>query len=552
MLLLTVLVSALDLALIVLIAQLVEKMSAGGGRPIRALVLIVISAAWFVSFSRSSISLWQSRLTLEVWEDISQKLLERLLHQPYTFHLQQDRVSLSSEIQQQLSQLRRNTLSPLLQALGSGITVLMLTVGLLILTGPGSLLALALVVCGYILQVALLRPTLLRMSSAEMAAEREYNNLLVDALGGIRRLLLEKGQATLLKQQAVIGQLIVANGSWAGILPQLPRQLVEPLGLTVVLLLLLHPGIRSNGASSLPWLALLTIGLLRLSQPLQHLSESFARLQSSRPILSELLSMVELPLPTTTWQKPALSNWKALQLRGISLHYRDGSASVLQDLDLSLKRGERVALVGASGAGKSSLAAVLLGLLIPEKGEIVVDGAVLRPESLEAWQQQCAEVGQPVRLLRGTVRSNLIGFAEPPAEAALWKVLEQVDLADQVECLPQGLDTKLKEDGQGLSGGERQRLALAAALLRRPGLLVLDEATSGVEEARTELIMKQLDQLKEHPAVVVITHREAVMRCCERMVVLEQGKIVASGAFGDLKQRCKTLQLLLAQAKAKV
>jgi ABC-type bacteriocin/lantibiotic exporter with double-glycine peptidase domain len=158
-------------------------------------------------------------------------------------------------------------------------------------------------------------------------------------------------------------------------------------------------------------------------------------------------------------------------------------------------------------------------------------------------------VGQPAQLLRGTVAANLAGWGPPPAVAALWQVLEQVDLAERVRRLPQGLATALGEDGQGLSGGERQRLALAAALLRQPTLLVLDEATSGMEEARAERLLTQLEGLPQRPAVVVISHREAVMRCCERVVLLEQGRIAADGSLAALKQQSAALRALLARSQ---
>lgn len=536
----------------VLLARLVERMASGGGMPLRSLVLAVISTAWLVSLARGGVSLWQSQLVLEIWQNLSNALLGRLLHQPYSFHLQHGRSELSTRLQVQLAQLRTSTLMPLIQACSNAATVLLLSSGLWLLAGPGSLLVVLVVVGSYGLQVLLLRPVLQRQKCAVMHAEMESSHLVLDALNHIRRLLLEAGQRTVLARNNELTRRIVRNASWAGVLPQLPRQLVEPLGLTAILLFLQIPNIRSNGSAALPWLALVTLGMLRLSQPLQHLAQSFSELQAGRPLLAELLPLLELPLPsapaeTTPQQRPPGLAWRQLQLQRVSLRYSATAPWVLHGLELKLIRGECLALVGASGSGKTSLAAVLLGLLAPQEGQLLLDGTPLHPTTMANWKRQCAEVGQPAKLLRGSVRTNLSGWSEPPAEAVLWHALEQVDLRERVEGLPQGLESEVREDGRGWSGGEQQRLALAAALLRQPGLMVLDEATSGVEEARAEQLIRRKANLPERPAVVVITHREAVMRCCDRVVVMDQGRIVADGPFAELKQACSALQVLLAQ-----
>lgn len=536
----------------VLLVRLVERLALGGGLPLRRLVLAVISAAWIVSLARAGVSLWQSRLVLEIWQELSDSLLRRLLHQPYSFHLQHNRSELSTRLQTQLSQLRSSTLMPLIQACSNGATVLLLSSGLWVLAGPGSLVVVLIVVGGYGLQVLGLRPVLQRQKRTVMEAELESTHLVLDTLGHIRRLLLEAGQGIVLARQSDLNQKIVDKASWLGVLPQLPRQLVEPLGLTAILLLLQIPEIRSNGSAALPWLALVTLGLLRLSQPLQHLAQSFSELQASKPLLTALLPLLELPLPSEL-AEPAQRKrsqellWEQLQVQTVSLRYGRSGRWVLDRLDLRLKRGECVALVGASGEGKTSLSAVLLGLLQPQEGNVVIDGRPLSKTAIVAWQQQCAEVGQPARLMRGTVRSNLSGWSEQPADTALWEALELVGMRERVANLPRGLDTEVMEDGRGWSGGEQQRLMLAAAVLRRPGLILLDEATSGVEEARAERLIRLMSNLPQRPAVVVITHREAMMRCCQRVVVLQRGKVVADGPLAELKQQSGAMQALLTQ-----
>ncbi len=540
-------VSAVDLILVVLLAQLVDALISGGGFPIRNLVVSVIALAWLASLARAGVNLWQNRLIYRIWKSFHNTLLSKLLYQPYAFHLHHDRSELSTRLQMQLSQLRNNTLKPLIEAVSSGVTVIMLSSGLLFLAGKGSLLVLLVVLIGYGLQVLLLKPVLQSQRRAVTQAELESNNLILDSFENIRRLLLEGGQKTVLSRQKNLISAIVNNASWSGVLPHLPRQLVEPLGLSVVLLLLQIPTIRSNGSAALPWLALVTLGLLRLSQPMQNLSESYSRLQAGRPLLGDLLPLLELPIRVPNWKNLRQMHWEKLYLEGISQYYSNSKTWTLQKLNLVLERGEIVALVGASGSGKSTLASILLGLLNPDSGKVLIDDSPLTLDRITAWQRQCSEVSQPPKLQKGTVRMNLGGWSEPAAAAELLQALEQVGLREQVERLPQGLDSRVGDDGRGWSGGEQQRLALAAALLRKPGLIVLDEATSGVQEALAENLIQTLKNQPQKPAVVVISHREAVMRTCERVVVLKQGVIVADAPFADLKNNCRELRALLAQ-----
>jgi len=540
-------VSACDLILVILLADLVSTLASGGGIPIRNLVLSVIITAWLTSFTRAGVNLWQSRLIYDIWKSLTNTLLTKLLYQPYTFYLEHDRTELSTRLQIQLSQLRDNIIKPLIEAASSGVTAALLGSGLLWLTGKGSLLALLVVLFGYGLQVLKLKPVLQRQKRKIIQAELDSNNLILDTFSNIRRLILERGQRTVLEQKNEIDQQIAVNASWANALPHLPRQLVEPLGLSAVLLFLQIPSIRSNGSDALPWLALVTLGLLRLSQPMQNLSESYNRLQAGKPLLDNLLPLFELPVKPQPNESLLQLEWQELQLESVSQKYSGSPKWTLQELSLRLKRGEIVAIVGASGSGKSTLSGLLIGLLNPNKGRILVDKKQLTSDRIDLWQSQCCEISQSTKLLKGSVRMNLGGWSEPAPERELLRALKQVDLKERVEQLPQGLDSWVGDQGQGWSGGEQQRLALAAALLRKPGLIVLDEATSGVQEALAENLIHALKTQIQQPAVVVITHRESIMRCCERVLVVKQGAVVADGPFADLKKECSELKALLAQ-----
>jgi ATP-binding cassette subfamily B protein len=222
-------------------------------------------------------------------------------------------------------------------------------------------------------------------------------------------------------------------------------------------------------------------------------------------------------------------------------------------MDLTLPVGARVALVGPSGGGKSTIASLLLGLHIPQAGGVQIDGEILSPSELPAWQSRCSEVSQPVRLLNGTVIDNVLfrpggggGPSPPPSqEGEVWQVLEAACLAADIRRLPEGLHTRIGEDGQRLSGGQRQRLALARALWQRPAFLVLDEATSAIDQRTESAILRTLSLLDERTTVLLIAHRPSLMRHCDRIDELRDGRIVASGTYSELLERSPSFAELI-------
>jgi ATP-binding cassette subfamily C protein len=196
-------------------------------------------------------------------------------------------------------------------------------------------------------------------------------------------------------------------------------------------------------------------------------------------------------------------------------------------LSLKIDEGELIGIAGSSGAGKTTLADLLVGLYPPASGAIRIGGERLEGGVLAAWRRSLAYVSQDPYLFHDSVRANLLWANPQASDAEIAEALALSGADDVVAKLPAGLETVVGERGGLVSGGERQRIALARALLRRPRLLLLDEATNAIDVAGEQALLRRFAALPQRPTILVIAHRESTLEAVERVIVVEGGRIVS-------------------------
>jgi len=225
----------------------------------------------------------------------------------------------------------------------------------------------------------------------------------------------------------------------------------------------------------------------------------------------------------------------AIQIRDLCFAYGDGPL-VLNHLNLDIAAGEKVALVGASGGGKTTLIQILLGLYQPSSGEVCFDGVPISEIGLDVVRSHVSTVLQHPALLNDTVRANLtLGRDLPDAE--LWQALEIAQLAERVRQLGDRLDTRIGRDGVRLSGGQRQRLAVARMILSQPKIVILDEATSALDASTEQRLHQGLREFLQDRTTIIVAHRLSAVRQADRALVFEDGSIVEEGGHADLIER---------------
>jgi ATP-binding cassette subfamily B protein/subfamily B ATP-binding cassette protein MsbA len=296
-------------------------------------------------------------------------------------------------------------------------------------------------------------------------------------------------------------------------------------------------GSRSSGV--LPSLVTFVVALQRLNGTFGTIATSLAALNTNAALLDLLNKLLE-PADKQFRRRSGLK-FKSLQqgitLRNLTLQYGPELQPALRNINLNIPSGSTVALVGSSGAGKSSLADLLVGLYEPTEGQMLVDGKPLNDFDLISWQQQLGVVSQDTFLFNATIAENISHGSPNATRAQIVEAAEKAQAAGFISDLPDGYDTLIGERGYLLSGGQRQRLSLARAILRDPELLILDEATSALDTQSERLVQQAIDQFERQHTVLVIAHRLSTIVKADLICVLEKGQIVEQGNHQELLEK---------------
>jgi ATP-binding cassette, subfamily B, bacterial PglK len=492
-----------------------------------ALVVVALLKVLFLAF----LAWRQSIFSFGIKSNLSLRLFSGYLRQPYPFHLQRNSAELIRNSMGQVDDLMGAVIACMTITLESfilfGILALMLfvePVGTLIVAG-----AFGLAGWGF---YRFNRGRFLRWGKAYQSHERLRIQYLQEGLGAAKDVKLLGCEKEFIDRYQVCNLGSAQIGKWQAVLQALPRLWIELLAVAgMVAIVLLMIAQNRPMESLVPTLGLFAATAFRLMPSVNRLLNAIQSVRFKWPVIHNLyqeLSLLEEDGPLK--EHSPFPFRKALVLEDVSFQYPSVEALVLKQISLSVKQGESVGLIGSTGAGKSTLVDIILGLLVPVSGVVMVDGVDIQ-NNPRGWQDRIGYVPQSIFLTDDTIRRNVaFGLSDDQVEDTMvWNALCSAQLEQFVKGLPDGLDTQIGEGGVRLSGGQRQRIGIARALYRDPSVLVLDEATSSLDTFTESGFIETVRSLKGEKTLIIVAHRLTTVEDCDYLFKIENGKIVEEG-----------------------
>jgi ATP-binding cassette, subfamily B, bacterial PglK len=507
---------------------------------IALIVVFVVKNAYILVFRY-----FEARFIYNRRYTFSHRLMTAYMQAPYTFYLNRNSSELLRNTTGEVNIMINNVLNPSLKIIKEIIMGVAVVVFLFIVEPVVTLFVL--VVMGGMAGLFLLL-TQKRMRYYGREAQRYRREMIKAArqgFGGIKdaRVLNRENEfVDVFRRMAFDSSRLQRNKT---IISHIPRPVIETIAVGGIMLIAVVMVLQDRPiADIIPILAMFGIAIIRLMPAIQQVTQTLTDLRFHLPSVNPIYDDLQELKPyirefrADRRRKEKLTMEDRLTFNDVHYTYPKSEEQALRGVSFDIEKGQAVAFVGPSGAGKTTVVDVLLGLLVPQQGQVLVDGSDIF-KSISAWQRNIGYIPQFIYLADDSLSRN-IAFGLPDRlidEEKIQKAVEQAQLKELADRLPEGLNTVIGERGTRLSGGQRQRVGIARALYHNPQVLVMDEATSALDNVTEQQIIDAIEGLKGERTVIMIAHRLTTVMNCDVLFYMEEGRIVDQGTYGELLTR---------------
>ena len=513
--------------------------------------LLVLSAA-----VRSLGAFVVNRFAMMRGFSIGSRLMDTYLRQPYAYYLNRHSGDMAKQLVSEVAYMVSQVFQPMTVLIAQSILLLVLLTLLVVVNPVVALIGATVLGLCYGGISVLARSYVARAGRERALRYGQRHRLTTETLGGIKTIKLQGSEHFYRSQFDHVTHRIALIQADTITVSTVPRFAIEAIAFGGVILLALSLMLRYQDSTDslgqiLPLLGFYAFAGYRIMPALQGIYQAMTLLRAGAATLdgiaADLAGRDLLPALPETLAMP-LPFAKAVELDSLGYRYPASDTASLQGISLTIKAGTTLGIVGPTGAGKTTLVDLILGLLTPDQGEIRVDGTTVTPQNLRSWQADLGYVPQDIFLLDASVAEN-IALGRRPEDIDMTGVREAARLAqilDFVETrMPQGFATPVGERGVRLSGGQRQRIGIARALYNNPGILVFDEATSALDNLTEQEVVRAIGDLSGTKTILMIAHRISTVRDCDQIVVMERGRMVGLGRYDDLYRDNATFRALV-------
>lgn len=351
------------------------------------------------------------------------------------------------------------------------------------------------------------------------------------SFGGIKEIKISDNEQFFKEQFWDIAAGLANNQVKNGLYNAIPKPMMETMVIGVILVIVaVKVAVGSSAATFIPVITVFALAAFRLLPSVNKISSYVGVIMYNKVAVEEVYNEVKMMEAATgskeSKEEAPITFEKSIELDHVVFGYEGAERNVIDDVDLSIKKNTSIAFIGPSGAGKTTIVDVILGIYKNQSGTITVDGTDIQ-DAMSGWHKKIGYIPQVIYLMDDTIRNNIAFGVKPELirDEQVWQALEEAQLKEFVESLEEGLDTMVGELGTRLSGGQRQRIGIARALYRKPEVLVLDEATSALDNETEKAVMEAIDNLHGKLTLIIIAHRLTTIRNCDIVYEIKDGKV---------------------------
>jgi ABC-type bacteriocin/lantibiotic exporter with double-glycine peptidase domain len=479
---------------------------------------------------------------------LSRRLFAKYLSQPYSFFLGVNTAELGANILNEVGNYMKGILRPFMEMAARLIVCLFIFI-LILMMDPVLAIIVGLVLgSAYSLIFIMVRKKLVRVGRERVFNNKRQFMFINEAFGGVKDIKVKRCESYFLESFSKHSRKVNMNQATHEIVSQIPRYALEVVAFGGILLITLYFVVNNqNTEEIIPLMALYAFAGYRLMPALQRVFAGITTVKFNVALLEKLyddLMLSSFPAETVRrWEDTPepLPCAEKIEFRDVTYSYPGSESLVLKGLNLQIDANTTVGLVGTTGAGKTTLVDVLLGLLELKGGAILVDGQALGKDTYRNWLANIGYVPQHIFLSDQSIMNN-IALGVPEDTISKERVIKAASIANLHEFieheLPDGYDTVIGERGVRLSGGQKQRIGIARALYHDPDILILDEATSSLDNITENSVMAAIQNLAGKKTIIMIAHRLTTLECCDVIHFLQGGTVIDSGSFIDLQDNC--------------
>jgi len=471
---------------------------------------------------------------------LSTQLMTKYLSNTYAFFLENNSSKFGKNIISEVQRCIDGVIFPLMVAISRTMTVLFI-VSLLIVVEPYAAISMSVLFGGgYVLIFVFVRKRLFelgRLSSESMLNRFKTIN---EAFLGVKDIKLRGIENKFINRYNKSAKRQAHYYVYQHVVSTIPRYVLDSLafgGVVLVMLFLVNQG--NSSQNIIPIVALYAVAGYRLIPALQNIYSSIVTLKFNTPALKILTDDLRSDDFHNKYEKvdlPLLKFREGLNLKSVSYKFSNTDQYAINNISINIKPNTTIGIVGSTGSGKTTLVDIILGLLINNSGQLIIDNVELKQSNIHLWQKKIGYMPQNIFLIDDTVSAN-IAFGLNTDEIELDRVINAARVAnlhDFIVELPDGYDTKIGEQGARLSGGERQRIGIARTLYNNPEIIVLDEGTSSLDTVTESIVMDAIHSLSDEKTIILIAHRLSTVKDCDIIYLLHDGEIEDFGTYDEL------------------